>query len=65
MFAQKQRDWPGHPWESISEKVPKVSNYAAQTRDVNEAYTVVIITDMLERAFGLNKYAASEDVSRL
>lgn len=47
----------------LKSEVPKFQKIlqAARDRDINEADTVVIITDMLEGVFGLDKY---EDVTR-
>lgn len=42
----------------LKEQVPRFQKVleAAKSRDVNEADTVVIITDMLEQVFGMDKY---------
>lgn len=43
----------------LKEQVPRFQKILAQarSRDVNEADTVVIITDMLEQVFGMDKYS--------
>lgn len=47
----------------LKEEVPKFQKILddARRRDINEADTVVIVTDMLERVFGMDKYV---DITR-
>lgn len=54
---------PAPVQERFKREVPKFQKVVqnALSRDVNEADTVVIITDMLEQIFGMDKY---EDVTR-
>lgn len=54
---------PAKVVERLKKEVPRFQKIisAAQDRDVNEADTVVIITDMLEAVFGMDKY---QDVTR-
>ena len=49
--------------QRLKEQVPRFQKILsdARSRDINEADTVVIVTDMLEEVFGMNKYA---DVTR-
>lgn len=50
---------PAKVIERLKNEVPKFQKIleAAKFRDVNEADTVVIITDMLEQVFGMDKYS--------
>jgi len=47
----------------LKAEIPKFQKIleAARSQDINEADTVVIVTDMLEQVFGLDKYT---DISR-
>ena len=49
---------PAKVTQRLKEEVPRFQKILteARSRDVNEADTVVIITDMLERVFGMDKY---------
>ncbi len=49
--------------QRLKEEVPRFQKVLAdaRSRDVNEADTVIIVTDMLERVFGMDKY---QDVTR-
>ncbi len=49
---------PAKVVQRLKEEVPRFQKVLsdARSRDVNEADTVVIVTDMLERVFGMDKY---------
>ncbi len=49
---------PAKVAQRLKEQVPKFQKILmdARSRDVNEADTVVIVTDMLEQVFGMDKY---------
>ena len=50
---------PARVVNRLKEEVPRFQKILtdARSRDVNEADTVVIVTDMLERVFGMDKYS--------
>lgn len=52
---------PAKTLARLKDEVPRYQRVLtdARSRDINEADTVVIVMDMLERVFGMDKYAES------